>query len=335
MNYHCQLSTTKSLSLMMKGMNVKTEVLHALIDNPDQYISGVKLANEFNCSRMAICKAVASLQQEGYAIESSKRLGYKLSSRSDVLSKVSLEKDINIDGFKVFFYPEIDSTNKKAKELLISGEQTPFVVVAETQVAGRGRLGRSFSSPFGGIYFSIALSGGDVSNPDLITTSASLAVSRAMERLSGQKTDIKWVNDLYLNGKKVTGILTEGLVNIEQGGLEHVVIGIGVNLFVKPEQFPAEIQKIATSFYPDGKCPFSRSEAIAACVREVVNIQKEDFLHEYREKCFVLGKELFVHRSGCVREAKALSIDDHGHLVVQYQDDSIEALSSGEVSLKF
>lgn len=315
-------------------MNVKTEVLHYLVDNPDSYSSGVMLAQRFSCSRMAICKAVASLQAEGYSIDCHKRLGYKLNPGFDVLSKVSLQKDLISTGIGVYFYNEIDSTNKKAKELLISGAEPPFVVVAKEQTGGRGRLGRSFSSPDGGLYFSIAISGKDLVNPDLITTSASLAVSRAMERLSGIETEIKWVNDLYLNGKKVTGILTEGMVNIEEGGLENVVIGIGVNLNVRTSQFPPEIQKIATSFYPDGDCPFPRSTAIAECVKEVFKIQHEDFLPEYRRKCFIVGKKLYVIRLDSKREATALAIDDQGHLVVQYMDETIESLSSGEVSLK-
>lgn len=316
------------------AMNVKNEVLKYLMDNQGKYISGVKLAEEFGCSRMAICKSVASLQLEGYLIVSSKRLGYMLKDLNDVLSKATLEKDLANSSIGVYCFQEIDSTNKKAKELLLNGVEPPFVVVAAKQTQGRGRIGRSFSSPEGGMYFSIALSGKDITTPDLITTSASLAVSRAMERLSGIKTDIKWVNDLYINGKKAVGILTEGLVNIEEGGLSEVVIGIGVNLAVGADQFPEELRDIATSFYPDCDAPFSRSKAIADCVNEVIRIQGEDFLCEYREKCFILGKELFVLRGGTKREATALSVDDLGHLVVRYSDDSIEALSSGEVSLK-
>lgn len=328
------LSTMLNLSLIIRHMNVKTEVLHYLVDNSNSYVSGVVLADKLSCSRMAVCKAVSSLQAEGYSIDCHKRFGYKLNPGFDVLSKVSLQKDFLGTNIGVYFFNEIDSTNKKAKELLLEGAQTPFVVVAKEQSGGRGRLGRSFSSPEGGLYFSIAIGGKELVNPDLITTSASLAVSRAMERLSGIETKIKWVNDLYLNGKKVTGILTEGLVNIEEGGLESVVVGIGVNLNVKTSQFPKDIQEIATSFYPNGDCPFSRSIAIAECVKEVFKVQHEDFLPEYRRKCFVVGKKLDVVRMDSKREATALAIDDQGHLVVQYQDETIESLSSGEVSLR-
>lgn len=316
------------------NMNIKTEVLHYLMDSPNMYISGTKLATLFSCSRMAVCKAVAGLQKEGYSIEASKHLGYKLNPGFDVLSKASLQREFYATDINGFYYDDIDSTNKKAKELLLSGAEPPFVVVAAMQSSGRGRLGRSFEAPEGGLYFSIALSGKAISSPDLITTSTSLAVARVIERLSGKRCDIKWVNDLYYEGKKVTGILTEGLVNIEEGGLENVVIGIGVNLNVPIEKYSSEIQEIATSLYPNGDCPFSRSLAIAECVKEVIRIQGEDFLPEYRERCFILGKKLYVLKSGTKREATALSIDGQGHLVVQYMDESLEALSSGEVSLK-
>ena len=156
-----------------------------------------------------------------------------------------------------------------------------------------------------------------------------------MERLTGISTDIKWVNDLYLNGKKVTGILTEGIVNMEEGGLEEVVIGVGVNLKTTAESFPEELRSIVTSFYPNGICQVSRAEAIAECVKEILKIQDEDFIQEYRDKCFVIGKKVLAIKGDMVREALALGIDDFGHLVVQYDDDTITTLSSGEVTLKF
>lgn len=320
---------------MIRSMNVKTEVLHYLMDHPNVFVSGVMLSEKFGCSRMAVCKAVNSLQEEGYSIDASKRLGYKLNPGFDVLSKLSIEKELSKTGVQVFCFKDIESTNRKAKELSVQGVEPPFVVVAVSQSAGRGRLGRTFVSPEGGMYFSLVLSGKDIVNPDLITTSASLAVSRAMERLTGIKTDIKWVNDLYLNGKKVTGILTEGIVNMEEGGLEQVVIGVGVNLKTKEESFPDELRNIVTSYYPNGVCQVSRAEAIAACVKEILSIQDEDFIQEYRDKCFVIGRKLTVIKGDMSRDALALGIDDFGHLVVQYDDDTITTISSGEVTLKF
>lgn len=320
---------------MITTMNVKTEVLHYLMDHPNVYVSGVMLSEKFGCSRMAVCKAVNSLQEEGYSIDASKRLGYKLNPGFDVLSKLSVEKELAKTGVQVFCYKDIESTNRKAKELIVQGAETPFVVVAATQNSGRGRLGRTFESPEGGMYFSLVLSGEDIANPDLVTTSASLAVSRAMERITGIKTDIKWVNDLYLNGKKVTGILTEGNVNMEEGGLLEVVIGVGVNLKTKEEAFPEELRSKVTSFYPNGVCQVSRAEAIAECVKEILKVQNEDFIQEYRDKCFLIGKRILVIKGDMSRDALALGIDDFGHLVVQYDDDTITTISSGEVTLKF
>jgi BirA family biotin operon repressor/biotin-[acetyl-CoA-carboxylase] ligase len=173
-------------------------------------------------------------------------LGYKLNPGFDVLSKLSIEKELAKTGVQVFCYKDIESTNRKAKELSVQGVETPFVVVAATQNAGRGRLGRVFESPEGGVYFSLVLSGKDIVNPDLVTTSASLAVSRAMERLTGIKTDIKWVNDLYFNGKKVCGILCESFT---ANGKRFSVIGVGINL--STENFPDEIKNVAASLGVD------------------------------------------------------------------------------------
>ncbi len=313
-------------------MSVKSDVLRFLLESNGEYISGEAVAEKLGVSRMSVCKAVQSLIADGYEIESSKRIGYRMKCL-DVLSEETIRGNLD-ENIGIYFYKETDSTNNRAKELAIKGERTPFVVVAERQSGGKGRLGRSFSSPKGGLYFSICLSGKDVPDVDLITTSASLAVAKTIESVTGRDVGIKWVNDLYLDGKKFTGILTEGIVNLEEGGLDKAVIGIGINYSVPLSSYPEELLSIVTSLYPDGKAPATRAEVIARCVEAVIDIQNKEYLDEYRKRCFILGKNLFVLRAGDKREAFAKAIDDKGHLVVRYEDGREEALSSGEVSLK-
>ncbi len=313
-------------------MSVKSDVLRFLLESNGEYISGESMALRLDVSRMSVCKAVQSLIQDGYEIASSKRLGYRMECH-DVLSGETIRQYLD-ENIGIYFYKETDSTNNRAKELAIKGEKTPFVVVAERQSGGKGRLGRSFSSPVGGLYFSICLSGKDVPNVDLITTSASLAVAKTIEGITGKDVKIKWVNDLYLDGKKFTGILTEGIVNLEEGGLDKAVIGIGINYEVPLSSYPEELLPIVTSLYPDGDAPASRAEVIAKCTKAVIDIQREEYLEEYRKRCFILGRSLFVMKAGEKREAIAEAIDDKGYLVVKYKDGREEALSSGEVSLK-
>lgn len=295
-------------------MSVKSDVLRFLLESNGEYISGEAVAEKLGVSRMSVCKAVQSLIADGYEIESSKRIGYRMKCL-DVLSEETIRGNLD-ENIGIYFYKETDSTNNRAKELAIKGERTPFVVVAERQSGGKGRLGRSFSSPKGGLYFSICLSGKDVPDVDLITTSASLAVAKTIESVTERDVGIKWVNDLYLDGKKFTGILTEGIVNLEEGGLDKAVIGIGINYSVPLSSYPEELLSIVTSLYPDGKAPATRAEVIARCVEAVIDIQNKEYLDEYRKRCFILGKNLFVLRAGDKREAFAKAIDDKGHLVV-------------------
>lgn len=313
-------------------MSLKSDVLRFLLEAGGDYVSGERMAKEFNVSRMSICKAVQSLTSDDYDIESSKRLGYRINSL-DVLSETTLRHFIP-SNVGIYFYKETDSTNNRAKEIAISGAETPFVVVAEKQSGGKGRLSRSFSSPKGGMYFSICLSGRDVPDVDLLTTSASLAVAKTIEEVTGKDIKIKWVNDLYYNGKKCTGILTEGIVNLEEGGLDKAIIGIGINYETPLSAFPEDLLSIVTSLYPDGDAPITRAEMIARFVHSVIDIQGKSYLDEYRARCFILGRSLYVLKGGTKREATALSIDDKGHLVVRYLTGEEEALSSGEVSLK-
>ena len=206
-------------------MNVKDELLSILLSFQDS-VSGSELAERIGCSRMAISKAADKLIEEGYSIEVTRSSGYRL-MRKDVLSSAVLSHDFHIP---VYFREECVSTMLEAKELLSRGVATPFAVVAAKQEGGRGRLGRSFFSPEGGVYMSLVISGSSVSAPDMITTAASLGTARAIEALTGIECSIKWVNDIYIRGRKAVGILTEGIVNMEEGGLDKAIIGIGVNL---------------------------------------------------------------------------------------------------------
>ncbi|MBQ0070865.1 MAG: biotin--[acetyl-CoA-carboxylase] ligase [Spirochaetales bacterium] len=315
-------------------MTTKEIVLRRLLEADGKFVSGEKLSDEAKVSRMAICKAVKSLQEGGYQIEGRRHYGYAMNPGADILSKATLEAELKGSDVTVYYLDETESTNRDAKVLAMDGAATPYLITTSSQSGGRGRLGRKFESPSGGVYFSLVLSGSQIASPDLVTISAAYALAVALERLTGVETAIKWVNDIYIRGKKVSGILTEGIVNMEEGGLDKVVIGCGINLKTRTEDLSPEIQKVATSFYPDGKSEVTRAQVIGECVKEIIRTQSIDFLDGYRRKCFVPGHAVTVLRAGTSREAEALRIDDLGHLVVRYEDGTEEALSSGEVSLK-
>lgn len=310
------------------AMSTKEEVLKILESNSNRYISGEEMADALNVSRASIWKSVKALEDSGYEIEGMTKKGYKLIN-SDILNGEILKRIIDIP---VFYYPEIDSTNNEAKRLLSKGIKAPFVVIAEMQKGGRGRRGRSFISGKGGTYYSLVVENDNSFNTESVTTRSCLATADSIDSL-GFDTKIKWVNDIYLNNKKCVGILTEGVISLEENRVSEVIIGIGVNY--KTKTFPDELKDICTSLYPNGDAPLSRAQFLALQIKNVLScLNEEDYIKRYREKCFIIGLDINVIRLDSVRKAKCLDVDDNAHLVVQFEDGQIEHLSSGEVTIR-
>ena len=220
---------------------------------------------------------------------------------------------------------EIPSTNTALKERADAPEGTTLIAVRQT--GGRGRLGRQFHSPAGGLYLSTLLRPDDAVG---VTCRAAVAAARAVENLCGAKIDIKWVNDLYLNGRKVAGILAEG-VFAPDGTLSAVVLGIGIN--VGATTFPDDLQSIATSLGNEG-FPLAPEDVAAAFLNELCTaLTDPNAMEEYRRRNLVVGREVTVLRGGETYSAVAQSITDDGHLVVRTAHGMV-TLSSGEVSLR-
>ena len=223
---------------------------------------------------------------------------------------------------------EIPSTNTALKKRAMAGAPEGATLIAARQTGGRGRLGRQFHSPEGGLYLSTLLRPDDAVG---ITCRAAVAAARAIESLCGAKIDIKWVNDLYVNGRKVAGILAEG-VFAPDGTLSAVVLGIGIN--VGAMDFPAALTSIATSLGNEG-FHLAPEDLAAAFLNGLTQVLCADIsvMEEYRRRNLVLGREVTVLRGGETYTAVAQSITDNGHLVV-CTADGVTALSSGEVSLR-
>jgi len=226
---------------------------------------------------------------------------------------------------------EVSSTNTLIKELAIQGAAEGAVIIAESQTAGRGRRGRSFFSPEGGgLYLSLLLR--PKFSAEHITTAAAAAAALAIEEVSGRAADIKWVNDIWLEGRKVCGILCEA-------GSGFVVVGVGVNVTAPPSGFPEELKDIAGAVFADGNAPDEARLRIAAAflnhfTRFYTNMDAGEYYPQYRKRCFLLGQEINVLRGGEAIPATAIDINEHCHLLVRYADGSEEYLSSGEVSIR-
>ncbi|MCQ2446057.1 MAG: biotin--[acetyl-CoA-carboxylase] ligase [Clostridia bacterium] len=235
----------------------------------------------------------------------------------------------------VYSAPLTASTNFDAKIAAGSGEGEA-IFLAEEQTAGRGRLGRSFFSPGGGIYLSFLL------RPEMkaeeiprLTTLAAVAVSEAIEEVAGCAPGIKWVNDVYIAGKKAVGILNEAGFSPD-GGVSWVVTGIGINAYAPKGGFPEELADIAAAVWPEDNG--RKNELTEEVIRRFLSYYRSlDFksIHEkYKKRCFVPGKDIFVLRNGERFPARALDIDEENHLLVRYPDGREEALATGEVSIR-
>lgn len=334
-------------------MSTKDKVLKILEENKGSSISGEDIAVQLNVSRSAVWKAIQELRKEGYTIEALTNKGYSLSTDNDVISVQGILPYINNPDIKnrIYVYKTIESTNLTAKKMALDGALPGTVVIAEEQTQGRGRRGRSFFSPADtGIYMSILLKPNfDPSKSVLITTAASVAVCRAIEAVTGIYSQIKWVNDIYVQDKKVCGILTEAVTDFESGHIEHIVLGIGINFKTSSNDFPQDIRTIAGSIYQGNtKGMASRNQLIAEIINElfVINekLEAREFIKEYRSRSMVLEKEIKVIKGGSYVDmnsalesapmAIAIDIDEDGGLVVQYPDGSRETLSSGEISIR-
>lgn len=239
---------------------------------------------------------------------------------------------------KIILLHKVNSTNTYAKELARRGEPSGTVIIADAQTEGKGRLGRSFFSPGGtSIYMSIILRPDtDPEKVSMLTSCAAVAASRAVDRICGIDTKIKWVNDLFLNGRKFCGILTESVLN-SNGKPDFAVVGIGVNVKSVKKIFPSELLKTATSIEDETGISFSL-EAIAAQIIKELDIllpdfDKGGFIDEYRRRMCIIGCDAAVTSLGKERVGKAVGINDNAGLIVQYEDGSREIVTSGEARI--
>lgn len=305
-------------------MSTKSSLLKLLSDNAGIYISGEKIGESLGVSRTAVNKACAALRSEGYIIESKTNKGYMLAEHGKLLTVDGTSAYIDVP-CKLRVYDIVTSTNEIAKLSELS--DFPLVIIADRQTAGKGRLGRRFESPAGtGQYMSFVFQPDfDIRRSLYVTMAAAVGTCRAIEKVTGKHVEIKWVNDLFLNGKKVCGILTEAQSDLESGRIERLITGIGVNCY--PGSFPPEVSEIAGSL-AESTSEFSREILAAAMINEVLPLITDPdtsrFLDEYRERCFILGREIKIHPSynDAGIRARAIDISDDGGLIVEYLEDA-------------
>lgn len=309
-------------------MELKEQILEMLVDGER---SGGKIAETLGVSRAAVWKCVRALQKDGHNITAVTGSGYRLGP-DNMLSAVKIKHFLRSE-WRITTLAETTSTNDEAKRRAAATSER-FVVIADRQTAGRGRLSRGFSSPAGaGLYMSAVVRPSlTLADCGKITAYAGVVTARAVEKLCGEKVQIKWVNDLYMNGKKICGILTESSMSLESGTPEYAVVGIGVN--VLGGALPDFLKDVATSVEAESGKRIDRNE-LAALILDGLSdmdaeIEKGDFLDEYRARSCVVGHTVKVNDKFY---AEALAIDDDCALLLKEGEKTMK-FSAGEVSLK-
>lgn len=251
--------------------------------------------------------------------------------KTDSLSANEILSYSNSD-INILCFDTIDSTNLEAKRRADENLTTPLLIVANSQSAGRGRLGRSFYSPSDtGLYMSLMLKPDDCADIVCMTTAAAVCVTDALEKLCNIESQIKWVNDIYINNKKVCGILCEAVTNPKTSRIEGIIIGIGIN--ISTDTFPSDIKDIAVSLkqYVDRNklCAMITDNLINTCTQ----LSQRNFIEKYKARSLVLGKEITYTENGINKTATAIDIDKNGGLVIRTEDGT-KTLSTGEITVR-
>lgn len=318
-------------------MALKDRVLEILEENRGKSISGNKIAVSLGMTRSAVWKAVKQLREEGYMISAVTNRGYCLTSDNDILNEPSVIEFLttSVLGRQMDIFKTVDSTNSFAKSLAQLGAVDGHTIISEQQTAGKGRQGNKFYSPNNqGLYMSVIIRPKlSIDHAILITSCAAVAVAEAIEKVSGLSCGIKWVNDIYANGKKLCGILTEAAIGVEQGGLEFAVIGIGVN--ITNSSFPSELADIATSIKSESGKAVSRSQLAAEILnsleRHLDKICSQEFMAEYRRRSILIGKRIFVSKGDGWEEVECIGFDEFGKMIVKRDNGEEAVITSATV----
>lgn len=337
-------------------MGTREKLLELFESNKGKYFSGEELAKELSVSRTAVWKAVKALRNEGYVIDAVTNKGYSLSVETDILSLQGIRKYIAPEyaDMDMVLLPVTGSTNADVREKANAGAPEGYTVIACQQTAGKGRIGRKFYSPSGtGVYISILLRPRNCPPEQAvkITTVAAVAACEAIETVSEEEARIKWVNDIFVRGKKVSGILTEASFDLENAALSYAVLGIGINVYAPKEGFPEEVKNIAGAVFTERQQDV-KNRLTAEFINRFMAYYRvlsgngfsaeqpedgaklRDYVEKYLRRSLVVGRKVQVLLPEGTRQALVTGIDDECRLLVKYENGEEDRLASGEISIR-
>lgn len=325
-------------------MSTDAEILRALRQSNEGSVSGADLSARLGVSRAAIWARIEELRALGYDIQAGPHKGYQLLSSPDVLHGDDLMSRVvgnKVVGREVRVFEKTDSTNDVIEKLARDGVKEGFVVLAESQTKGRGRLGRTWVSPARkGLWMSVLL------RPRLtpqaatrLTVASATALARAIREITTITPEIKWPNDLLVRGKKIAGILTE--MSAELDTVKYVIVGVGVNVNLETRDFPPELRKLATSLAAEQGKRVSRPDLAAAFLREldrdyaaVCGGNFEALIDEWMHQCTTIGQQVRIQMGGRVITGRAESLDADGALLLRTPHGRLERIIGGDVTME-
>lgn len=322
--------------------SIRKQLLKLFSDSQGEFLSGQLISDKLGCSRTAVWKHIEDLRKDGFELEAIQRKGYRIIKKPDKISgnEIQLGLQTKFIGREVHYEESVTSTNTLALKHAYDGAPEGAIVVSEEQVSGKGRLGRSWHSPkYTGIWFSIIL------KPKIppqqapqLTLLAAVSVVRGIEVATGLKCDIKWPNDILINGKKTVGILTE--LQAEADRINAVIIGIGINVNQQLEHFPDDLKGTATSLSIETGTKLNRSMILQAILKEL-----EDLYVDYLENGFQvvkflwesyavsIGKQIKARTLTETIEGKALGITNDGVLLLEDKNGTIHHIYSADIDI--
>lgn len=318
------------------------KILSLLRASSDQYISGQEISSVLHVSRAAVWKQIKVLRELGFEIESKHSQGYRLLSSPDVLLAAEVEDELNCQliGQRVVSFPETDSTNVQARRLAEDGSLEGTVVIADRQSAGRGRLGRRWESPFGvNLYCSVILRPEiPVHQAPQLTFLSAVAVAETLNSICHLSAEVKWPNDILVNGAKISGLLNE--MSAETERIHFVILGIGINLNMTADQFPEELNYPVTSALIETGKKIDRQKFLRTFLQYLDDYYSE-FIQEgfipirrrWEKLCNIMNLQVEVDQGSGKFRGTVVGLDAEGALRLQLEDDQIKSILTGDVRL--
>jgi BirA family biotin operon repressor/biotin-[acetyl-CoA-carboxylase] ligase len=321
------------------------KVLSFFQTHDSEYLSGEDLSDVLKISRVAVWKHIKKIQSLGYKIESKQKLGYRLISETEKLLPWEITKDLKTKtvGKRVYYFEEIDSTQNFAEQIALDEKENGTIVVAEKQTAGKGRLDRKWTSPKGGIWFSLIIHPKfDVSTSTLVPIAGAVALAKAIKNTLNIDVSVKWPNDITLNGKKVAGMLVDA--SFQANNIDYLILGIGINFNIDAKKIEKKLSKSA-NFYgvnslrkKDDSTPpkILLREFLVQFEKILIQLNKGEkakIVKEWTKKADKIGKKISINTSDGKISGVAQGIDKDGALKLK-TSKGIKKIFVGDVVLE-